>query len=135
MSRKSSSINILVLLSSLLISSCLQREVQHGFIFSNIINRDSVHVSAESDLAQITSRIMVGYSKKSDIQLLLGSPNFVITNPNGTESTWYYASQTLKWRAFLSKKVTEQSILEIKFNQNNFVTRVITNSQVSKSGS
>jgi outer membrane protein assembly factor BamE (lipoprotein component of BamABCDE complex) len=58
-------------------------------------------------------KIEIGTQSREDVVRLIGSPSAVATfNPN----VWYYISQKQETYAFLKPKITDQSVMQLSFN-------------------
>lgn len=81
----------------------------------------------DNSLIQLEKKKMT----KNEVIELIGTPTIV---PDYTPDTWYYVQRTLARRAWLTPKVIEQRVVEVKFNKKDMVDDVIVynNSHIDK---
>jgi outer membrane protein assembly factor BamE (lipoprotein component of BamABCDE complex) len=63
--------------------------------------------------AEKLSRIVVGQTPKTEVESLLGSPSYQSPYTN----TWYYATTTQRYTAFLKPETTEARVVTISFDE------------------
>lgn len=66
--------------------------------------------------------LVVGTSKKAEVQSLLGSPTYESPFTNN----WYYAATTQRYSAFFRPETTQASVVSIAFDAEGVVTSVDT---------
>ncbi|MBL4666294.1 MAG: outer membrane protein assembly factor BamE [Sneathiella sp.] len=69
---------------------------------------------------EMIQKIEPGVATKETIIETLGSPSSVSTFP-GSGEAWYYITKKTEHFAFLEKKVTEQKVIVIQFDENEVV--------------
>jgi outer membrane protein assembly factor BamE (lipoprotein component of BamABCDE complex) len=72
--------------------------------------------------AEKLKQIVVGTSKKSEVQSLLGSPTYESPFTNN----WYYATTTQRYSAFFRPETTEAAVVSIAFDPEGVVTSLDT---------
>ena len=72
---------------------------------------------------QLTSAVQVGTDNKASVERTLGKPSFTGTF---NENDWYYVSRDTRAFAFRNPRVTDQSVLHIRFDPAGNVTSVET---------
>lgn len=66
-------------------------------------------------------KLQPGQQTRDDVLKLLGSPSTTATFNN---ETWYYISQRFETVAFLSPETVDQSVVELKFDQDGVLRNV-----------
>lgn len=69
---------------------------------------------------EVVKNIETGIATKESIIETLGSPSSVSTFP-GSGEAWYYITKKTEHFAFLDKKILEQSVIVIQFDENEVV--------------
>ncbi len=69
---------------------------------------------------EVVKNIETGIATKESIIETLGSPSSVSTFP-GSGEAWYYITKRTEHFAFLDKKILEQSVIVIQFDENEVV--------------
>jgi len=72
--------------------------------------------------AEKLKQIVVGTSKKSQVQSLLGSPTYESPFTNN----WYYTTTTQRYSAFFRPQTTEAAVVSIAFDPEGVVTALDT---------
>ena len=70
---------------------------------------------------QLTSGIQVGTDNKASVERTLGQPSFTGTFE---QNDWYYLSRDTRAFAFRNPRVTDQTVLHVRFDQAGNVTAV-----------
>ena len=70
---------------------------------------------------QLTSGIQVGTDNKASVERTLGRPSFTGTFE---QNDWYYVSRDTRAFAFRNPRVTDQTVLHVRFDANGNVERV-----------
>ncbi len=86
-----------------LIPACTPMKATHG----NLLEADR------------TSQIIAGTSTRDDVFRTLGSPTTVSPFDN---NVWYYMGQKTEKRGIFDKEVVDETIVVVKFDDNNIVT-------------
>ncbi|MCB1783374.1 MAG: outer membrane protein assembly factor BamE [Alphaproteobacteria bacterium] len=95
----------IALFPALLVTACAPMEAQHGNMLQDYQMQE----------------IKAGVHTRSDVLQLLGSPTTVSTfNPD----VWYYIGQNTEKRGILDDQVTEERIVEVKFDPEGVVTSI-----------
>lgn len=69
------------------------------------------------------AKVETGSATKDDVIEALGSPSSVATFPEQGEA-WYYISKKTSHFAFLEKKLVDQNVIVIKFDENEVVKEI-----------
>ena len=72
---------------------------------------------------QLTNAVSVGTDNKASVERTLGKPSFTGTF---SENDWYYISRDTRAFAFRNPRVTDQSVLHVRFDQTGNVAAVET---------
>jgi outer membrane protein assembly factor BamE (lipoprotein component of BamABCDE complex) len=72
---------------------------------------------------QLTNAVSVGTDNKASVERTLGKPSFTGTF---SENDWYYLSRDTRAFAFRNPRVTDQSVLHVRFDQAGNVAAVET---------
>jgi outer membrane protein assembly factor BamE (lipoprotein component of BamABCDE complex) len=72
---------------------------------------------------QLTTAVSVGTDNKASVERTLGKPSFTGTF---SENDWYYISRDTRAFAFRNPRVTDQSVLHVRFDQTGNVAAVET---------
>jgi outer membrane protein assembly factor BamE (lipoprotein component of BamABCDE complex) len=70
---------------------------------------------------QLTSAVQVGTDNKASVQKTLGEPTFTGTFD---QNDWYYVARDTRAFAFRNPKVTDQTVIHVRFDQAGNVTSV-----------
>ena len=72
---------------------------------------------------QLTNAVSVGTDNKASVERTLGKPSFTGTF---SENDWYYISRDTRAFAFRNPRVTDQSVLHVRFDRTGNVAAVET---------
>jgi outer membrane protein assembly factor BamE (lipoprotein component of BamABCDE complex) len=72
---------------------------------------------------QLTEAVQVGTDNKASVERTLGKPSFTGTF---NDNDWYYLSRDTRAFAFRNPRVTDQSVLHVRFDQAGNVSAVNT---------
>ncbi|MBL4907620.1 MAG: outer membrane protein assembly factor BamE [Sneathiella sp.] len=73
--------------------------------------------------AEQIAKVEAGIATKDDVINVLGSPSSVATFPEQGEA-WYYISKSTEHFAFLDKTLVDQTVIVIKFDENEVVSEI-----------
>ena len=102
--------SIVVVIFSLLLSSCSKNVINVGYSFGDL-----------GDINNKLMKIKINQSNELDVLELLGSPS---TFSNYGSDKFFYISSKISSQAFFKPSLEEQKILEISFNKQHVVTDV-----------
>jgi len=74
---------------------------------------------------ELVATVEPGLTTKDDVLEKLGSPSSISTFPENGEA-WYYIGKKTESFAFLDKKILEQNVLIIQFDENEIVKNIKT---------
>ena len=104
MQKATNYIKFFLLIASLLLSSCLSRFEDHGYIFEGIAKND----------------VKIDISDKREILMLMGSPTVMIYGENS--ENWIYLSENVKELLFFKPKIVKREVFVVKFAKNDRVS-------------
>ncbi len=91
-----------------MLSACLSRHQDHGYIFESIKKDD----------------LRVDLSSKNEVFAVMGSPTVKIYEENGEH--WVYFSENVKKLLFFKPKIVEREVFVVKFNDSDKVKEFAT---------
>jgi outer membrane protein assembly factor BamE (lipoprotein component of BamABCDE complex) len=94
-----------VLTAGLLVTGCAGYRESRGYILDE----------------QLASAVQVGTDNKTSVEKTLGRPTFT---GQFNDSEWYYVSRNTSTFAFRNPRVTDQTVLRVRFDQAGNVTGV-----------
>ena len=94
-----------ILLTGSLLTACAPIEESHGYVPD----------------AELIEKLRPGVHDRDSVAELLGSPSSVATFDDGT---WYYISRSTERIAFLNRKVVQQDVVVVSFDEAGIVQDV-----------
>jgi len=98
-------ISITILLSLLVLSACTSRKFQRGYMADD----------------KLVSAIKAQVDTKDSVKNMLGNPSSKSTFDG---ASWYYFSKKSEQLAFFKEKLTEIDILAVRFDEEDYVTKI-----------
>lgn len=106
MQKATNYIKFFLLIATLLLSSCLSRFEDRGYIFEGVAKND----------------LKVDISDKKEVLMFMGSPTIKMYGDNS--ENWIYLSENVKELLFFRPKIVKREAFVVKFAQNNRIHEI-----------